>query len=163
MEISDLDRLIAIEAVKRLKSRRDRALDTKDWATFRSLHAPEHESANDGFASWKGRDTLVERSMALLSGMTTVHQCHTPDIVIDAPDRASAVWYLEDQLYWTQDDEEHWIHGFGFYHERSERRDGEWVFTHRRLQRTLLFASPGAEHPAIAGAKAAGVFRAGHR
>lgn len=159
MEISPLDRLIAIEAVKQLKSRRDRALDSKDWETYRALHAPDHESANDGFTSWKGRDELVNQSRTLLAGMSTVHQSHTPDIVIELDGRASAVWYLEDQLYWTADGQEHWIRGFGFYHERCEPRDGEWVFTYRRLERTLLFSSPGAEHPAITGAKNAGVFR----
>jgi hypothetical protein len=91
--------------------------------------------------------------------MSTVHQSHTPDITIETPTTASAVWYLEDQLYWRDADREHWIRGFGYYHERCVRIDGDWVFNYRRLERTLLIASPGADHPAITAARLSGVYR----
>ena len=156
---TELDRLIAIQDILQLKARRDRALDRKDWRGYAELHAPDHESANDGFESWIGRESLVKHASAALDGVATVHHSHTPDISLTSPDAATAIWYLEDQLYWNTNGVEHWARGFGFYHERCERRDGVWLFTYRRLERTLLISSPGAEHPAITGAKAAGVHR----
>ena len=42
-EVSDLERLIAIEDIKQLKSRRDRSVDLKDWDTYTALHSPDHE------------------------------------------------------------------------------------------------------------------------
>ena len=44
-----------------------------------------------------------------------------------------------------QGDEDHWAHGYGFYHETCEKRDGEWLFTFRSLKRTHLMTSPGAK------------------
>jgi hypothetical protein len=51
---------------------------------------------------------------------------------------------MEDNLYWMQGDEEHWLHGYGFYHETVEKRDGVWLFTARSLKRTRRATSPGA-------------------
>lgn len=58
-EMTDIERLIALEDLKRLKSRRDRAVDMKDWATFEALHAPEHRSHNDGYPPWNSAAELV--------------------------------------------------------------------------------------------------------
>jgi hypothetical protein len=54
---------------------------------------------------------------------------------------------MEDNLYWKQGDEEHWLRGFGFYHEVYEKQDGKWVFTWRRLERLKVLTSPGAVFP----------------
>jgi hypothetical protein len=51
---------------------------------------------------------------------------------------------MEDNLYWMQGDQEHWLHGFGFYHETYEKRNGQWVFTTRKLKRITVKMSPGA-------------------
>jgi hypothetical protein len=40
-EMSELEQLVAIEEIKRLKARRDRAVDTKDWKLYESLHAAD--------------------------------------------------------------------------------------------------------------------------
>ena len=37
-----------------------------------------------------------------------------------------------------------WLHGFGFYHEANGKRNGECVFTTRRLKRICVKMSPGA-------------------
>jgi hypothetical protein len=48
-DLSDLECLVAIEAIKQLKSRRDRAVDMKDWKALVALHAPDHQSFVEGF------------------------------------------------------------------------------------------------------------------
>ena len=41
--------IVAIEEIKLLKSRRDRACDTKDWDLYRALHADELDPPTDSF------------------------------------------------------------------------------------------------------------------
>lgn len=142
--MSDIERLVAIADIQRLKARRDHALDKKDWETYAAVHAPDHYSHHDGHERWGSPQEVIENLKAMLDGVTTVHQSHTPDISFETPDKAIGIWSMEDNLYWMQGDEEHWLHGFGFYHEEYQRRNGQWLFTYRRLERIRVMTSPGA-------------------
>ncbi|CAN7599560.1 nuclear transport factor 2 family protein [Phenylobacterium sp. LjRoot219] len=142
--MSDLERLLAIEDIKLLKARRDRAVDTKDFETYYALHAPDHVSHNDGFDRWNNRDEMIVNVRRLMADNISVHHSHTPDITFDSPSRAVGIWGMEDNIFWRQDGEEHWLQGFGFYHETYEKRDGVWVFTSRQLKRTHVRTSAGA-------------------
>lgn len=141
--IDPIEQLIAIEDIKILKARRDRALDTKDWVTYEALHAPDHQSRTDGFPSWNLTET-IENVRALLQHVDTAHHSHTPEITFSSPTHAEAIWGMEDMLYWNQGEEEHWLHGCGYYFETYEKRDGRWLFTSRRVRRNHLRSSPGA-------------------
>lgn len=143
-ELSDLQRLIELEAIRHLKARRIRALDTKDWATYEALHAPDHYSHNDGEQRWDGARANTARVAALLDDCVTVHHAHTPEINLTSPTSATGVWAMEDYIYWTQADGDHSLHGFGFYHETYEKRGGQWLFTSRQLKRTKVITTPGA-------------------
>ncbi len=142
--MSDVERLAAIEEIRRLKARRDHALDRKDWVTYAAVHAPDHVSHNDGHEVQNSPQHVIEGLKAALDGVTTCHQSHTPEITFEGPGKVSVVWSMEDNLWWKQDDGDHWLHGFGFYHEKCEKRDGEWLFTYRRLERIRVMTSPGA-------------------
>ena len=145
--MSDIERLIAIEEIKQLKARRDHAVDRKDWATLESLHAPDHQSHVDGFPPWTTAAEMMANIRAGMEGVTSVHHSHTPAITFDSPVKAHGTWAMEDNLYWKQGDEEHWLRGFGFYEETYEKRDGRWLFTWRRLRRLKVLMSPGAVFP----------------
>lgn len=143
-EMTDIERLLAIEDIKLLKARRDRAVDTKDWDTYLSLHAPDHQSHNDGFPAWTSADEMIANVRRILADTRiTAHHSHTPEITFESPTMAKGIWAMEDHIFWQQNGEDHWLHGFGFYHETYEIRDGHWVFTRRRLQRTHVQTSPG--------------------
>ncbi len=133
--MNDLERLIAIEEIKNLKARRDYAVDTKDWATYEALHAPEHFSHNEGEERRDGARANTEWVAARMANLTSVHHSHTPNITFQSPTSATATWGMEDNIFWTEDGTEHWMQGFGFYHETYEKRDGQWLFTSRRLKR----------------------------
>ena len=47
--LTGIEKLKAIEEIKLLKARRDRAADTKDWALYEALHAPDHVSENGDY------------------------------------------------------------------------------------------------------------------
>jgi hypothetical protein len=145
--MTDIERLIALSEIQHLKARRDHALDLKDWDTYLALHAPDHVSnhgAQDGGAMGSAAD-VVRKLSVTLDGVTTAHHSHTPNITFESPTKAKCIWSMEDNLYWTQGDGEHWLHGYGFYHETVELRDGQWLFTARSLKRTRVATSPGAK------------------
>lgn len=136
-EMSQLDRLKAVQAIEHLKARRDYAVDTKDWDTYLALHAPDHQSINDGFDPWLTAQQMIVAVRALLDETrTSVHHSHTAELTFLTPDKALGIWPMEDEIFWDADGETHWLHGFGFYHETYEKRDGEWLFTSRKLKRT---------------------------
>lgn len=145
-EMTDLERLLAMEEIKLLKARRDRAVDTKDWDTYLALHAPDHESHNDGFPPWRSAEEMISNVRKNLDETrTTVHHSHTPEITFETPDRARGIWGMEDYIFWQEGTEQHWLHGFGFYHETYEKRDGTWLFTRRQLKRTHVLTSSRAD------------------
>jgi hypothetical protein len=145
-ELTDVQRLVEIEAIKRLKALQSRAIDTKDWATYEAVHAPEHISYVDGPEPWVGAKENTERLAKLhaAKGLETVHQANSPEIELTSPTTATGVWAMECYMYWMQGAEQHRIHAFGFYHETYEKRAGRWLFTSRRLERTKVLTTPGA-------------------
>lgn len=143
--MTDIEWLVALEQIKLLKARRDRAVDTKDWDTYLSLHAPEHVSHNEGFPRWNSAAEMIAAVPKLLGpDKISVHHSHTPEITFTSPTAASGIWAMEDMIFWKQGEEEHWLHGYGFYHEDYVKRDGQWLFISRRLKRTHVTTSAGA-------------------
>lgn len=145
MALTDLDRLIAIEDIKLLKARRIRAMDEKRWADYEALHAPDHVS--DAYANGPavGAKENTEKLAQVLSGITSVHHAHTPEIEFTSNETATGIWAMEDQLFWKQGDEDHWLHGYGHYHEKYRRDAGSWRFVYRKLTRLRVDISPGAK------------------
>lgn len=144
--MSGVEQLLAIEEIKRLKAQRDRAADTKDWDLYLSLHAPDHVSDNEGFPRWESAQEMIDNVSRLMGDhVTTVHHSHTPEITFESPGKARGVWGMEDLIF-DAESGELLIHGFGFYHETYEQRNGRWLFTNRRLKRTLVREKPEA-HP----------------
>jgi SnoaL-like domain len=145
MEImSDIERLVALEEIKLLKARRDRAVDTKDWETYEALHAPDHYSHNEGFERWNSAAEMIANVKKLMADVVSVHHSHTPQITFESPTKATGIWGMEDNIFWKQGQEDHWLQGFGFYHETYEKRGRKWVFTSRQLKRLHVRTSPGA-------------------
>ena len=141
-EMSDLERLVALEEIKNLKARRDRAVDTKDWDLYLSLHAPEHVSNNDGFDRWNNAAEMIENVKRFLpEGKVSVHHSHSPEITFESPTKAKGIWGMEDNIYWGEGGKRYWLQGAGFYHETYEKQKGRWVFTSRSLKRTYVRTS----------------------
>jgi hypothetical protein len=136
--MTELEELTAREEIKLLKARRDRAADTKDWDLYLSLHAPDHVSHNEGFPRWGSAQEMIDNVSKLMGDhRTTVHHSHTPEITFESDSEAKGIWAMEDMIF-DAASQEMVLHGFGFYHETYEKRDGRWLFTSRRLKRTLV-------------------------
>ena len=144
--MSDIERLVALEQITRMKARRDHAVDRKDWDTYAALHSDDYVAMSIGTEPIVGGRAAAAQLAVQMAGVTTVHHCHTPVITFQDRDNATGVWAMEDNLFWLRGGEKQWLRGFGFYHETYRREaDGEWRFTYRRLERTHAETSPGAQ------------------
>ena len=148
--MTELEMLTAILDIQSLKARRLRAMDEKRWDDYEALHAQDHVSETYAAGPAVGARMNAQRIASVLDGVTSIHHAHSPHIVIHSPDSASGVWAMEDRLYWTEDGQEHWLHGFGHYHERYRKGPEGWQFVRRKLTRIRVERSSGATRFAAA-------------
>lgn len=148
MSILQIQTLVSIEEIRNLKARRIRAMDEKRWSDYEAMHAPDHVSETYGGTSVVGARANTEKLAQVLEGVTSVHHAHTPEITIISETSATGIWAMEDMLFWKQGEEDHWLHGYGHYHERYRKDGDRWLFVHRRLTRLRVDMSPGA-NPAL--------------
>jgi hypothetical protein len=146
-DISAIERLKALDEIRLLKARRDRAADTKDWTLYESLHAPDHRSENGDYGTWYSAAEMIKNVRKSMENLTTLHHSHTPEIEFDSPARARGIWAMTGLSVWRQGEEEHWFRAFGHYFETYERRNGIWLFTSRRVHYHHTSRSPGAIFP----------------
>jgi ketosteroid isomerase-like protein len=143
--MTDIERLIELQAIHDLKGRRDHAVDRKDWDTYASLHTDDYVAMSIGDRPIVGGRAAADQLAVQLENVTTVHHCHTPVIEFQDRNNATGVWAMEDNLFWFRNGEKQWLRGFGFYHETYVKgEDGQWRFSYRRLERTHAETSPGA-------------------
>lgn len=145
--LTGIAKLKALEEIWLLDARRDRAADTKDWALYESLHAPDHISENGDYGRWTSAAEMIANVQKSMAGLITLHHSHTPEIEFESTTRAKCIRAMEGMSFWQQDGQDHWFQAFGHYHETCEHRDGRWLFTSRRLQYYFTRRSPGAIFP----------------
>jgi hypothetical protein len=145
--VTGIEKLQALEAIRLLKARRDRAADTKDWALYESLHASDHRSINGDYPPWSTAAEMIANISRVMAGLTTLHHSHTPEIEFDTPTRARGIWAMKGLSLWKQGADDHWFLAFGHYHETYEQRDGKWLFTSREVRYYHTIKSLGAIFP----------------
>lgn len=152
--MTERERLIAIEDIKRLVAKRIRTMDTKNWVEYDTCHAPD--ATLDSFGTLpdrhkpagsiaRGKDQILDMIKKVVDGkvkLTTVHHAHTPEIEITSPTTANGIWAMEDLLWWRNGDKEEHLHGWGHYHEIYVKIDGAWLIQSRVLTRLRVDATP---------------------
>jgi len=119
------DAMQDVEAIKRLKARYFRTLDTQDWAALRAVFADDVvvDVSSSGGGVVRGADAFMTGLRQALQDVVTVHHGHMPEIELTSPTTATGVWAMQDLLRWPDGRE---LRGYGHYHETYERIDGEW-------------------------------------
>ena len=146
-QMSELERLLALNEIEELMAQRVRAADTKDWVLYEALHVPDYRAEHDDQQPWTSAAEMMANVRKIMDPMTTVHHAHTPQIDFESPVRAKGVWAMKGFSGWKQGTEDHWAVAFGHYFETYERRDAVWLFTSRRLTYHHTMRSPGAVFP----------------
>jgi hypothetical protein len=132
--MDDAGTLLEIEAIKQLKARYCRLLDTKDWQAWRALFADDFlsDTSKAGGKVILGADEFVAFTRKGLRSQATVHQVHAPEIELTSPTTARGVWALEDVVRFGPGVN---LRGYGHYTETYEKVDGQWLFTSSALTR----------------------------
>ena len=132
-----------LEAIRQLKARYFRFLDTKDWDGFRTVFAPDvHvDVSTDGGGTFDGLDAFLEFLVPTLTGVVTVHHGHMPEITLTSPSTATGIWALQDMLIWPDGNR---MHGYGHYHDAYAKIDASWLIGASTLTRLHIdFSPPG--------------------
>jgi len=139
--MNDIERLIAIEEIKRLKARYFYAFDNKDWAMWREQVFAPHgrlEVPERGFAI-EGLDAMIPWLIEQAADQVSIHHGHTPDIEILSVTTAKGLWAMEDRIWRSKEhplgDGIAFLHGFGHYHETYVKLECGWRIESTRLTR----------------------------
>jgi hypothetical protein len=127
-----------IEAIKRLKYKYLRCLDTKQWDEMATTFAPDATTDySDGELKFSGRDAIMkflrESAMGGPEGLIGVHQVHHPEIELTSPFTATGTWALYNYL--LHKTENTGLRICAYYHDEYIKIDGRWMIKATGYQR----------------------------
>lgn len=125
---AEVDRLVAVQEIERLKARFMRCIDTKDLVCLRDeVFAPGAEIRFEGAdydivaAGWTQIEQFYQG--AFTQTKFGMHHAHTPEIEIDG-ETARGRWYLHDVFVNLEDGTT--LQGSALYDESYAKLDGGW-------------------------------------
>lgn len=132
--MDDAAALMEIEAIKQLKARYCRYLDTKDWSAWRGIFVDDFlsDTSQAGGKVIRGADEFVAFTRKGVGQRATAHQVHAPEIELTSATTARGVWALEDVVRLGPGVN---LRGYGHYHETYEKSDGQWRISSSKLTR----------------------------
>jgi 3-hydroxyisobutyrate dehydrogenase-like beta-hydroxyacid dehydrogenase/ketosteroid isomerase-like protein len=125
-----------IEAIKQLKARYFRLLDTKDWDGFADLFTDDCQHllpTDDPRPLVPNAQYLVDIRRTLEHAIT-VHHGHMPEIELTGPGEAKGTWAMTDDVEIPREGEPPMrLKGAGHYHETYRKcDDGKWRISSKR-------------------------------
>ena len=126
-----------VEAIKQLKARYFRTMDTKDWDGMRQVFTDDVvvDTTDSGGGVVTGGDAFLEFLRQTLADTVTVHHGHMPEIEVTSPTTATGIWALHDVIVWPDGTR---LDGDGHYHETYERVGGAWQIKTSTLTRLRM-------------------------
>ena len=126
------------DAIKSVKYRYLRALDTKNWDEFADTLTEDivgdYGSSMGSEHHFTNRDELVAFMRESLGpNVISEHRVTHPEIVVDG-DEAAVTWYLQDRVIVA--DFNFMLIGAAFYHDRYRRTVDGWKISATSYQRT---------------------------
>jgi len=135
-------RLEAIEAIRNLKARYFRLMDTKAWDELAAVFTRDMRVVTPDGRVWMEGGANYAASLKFgLEHAVSCHQGLTAEIEVVDDDHASGIWAMQDVIEWTdKHPREGWksITGRGHYHETYSREDGQWRIASLTLTRLRL-------------------------
>lgn len=145
---SPIDTLLALEAIRTLKARYFRYMDTHDWeglaqtfavdCAFDPHGALEENPDRTGTEPIRGREAAVAYIRAGIAPIASAHFGHMPEIEILSDTEATGIWSLADVLRTPSGEPFAVFRGYGHYHETYTRADGTWRIASLRITRMLV-------------------------
>lgn len=142
--MNDIERLLAIEEIKQVKSRYFRCIDTKDWEGYRAVFCDDvlfdvsEDVPEGGIVTGAEAATAIARRF-LSAAVVSVHHGHCPEIEILSATTAKGIWAMEDRLRWGPGSEYpgQTLHGMGHYAETYEKTAQGWRIKTMKLTRLV--------------------------
>jgi hypothetical protein len=132
-----------IEAIKQLKARYFRLLDTKQWDDWRLQFCDD--CVFDGTSSpFPDADAFVAGVSSNHAKTRTVHHGHMPEIHLTSATTARGIWSMMDYVTWPPDaplkrsvltDDMYGFLGYGYYQEEYRKDADGWKISWLRLTR----------------------------
>jgi hypothetical protein len=127
-----------IEAIKQVKYRYLRAMDTKHWDDFADTMTEDivgaYGSSLGKELHFDNRADLVEYLSSVMgAGVVTEHRVTHPEITVTG-DTASAIWYLQDRVIVAEYN--FMLIGAAFYRDQYRRTPQGWRISHTGYDRT---------------------------
>lgn len=137
------ERWLEVEAIKQLKARYFRLMDTKQWEAFGEVFTEDAtlQATPDPDEVFSGREEIVRRVSGHLADAVTVHHGHMPEIELTGDDCATGIWAMFDFVELPT----LVLRGHGHYHEEYRRSGGTWRIRRSRLTRLHLDIRPRAQ------------------
>jgi hypothetical protein len=112
-----------IEAIKQLKARYFRCMDTKAWDDMEQVFAPDVsiDMEREGGGMHSDRGSFMTMLRSAIGEVVTVHHGHTPEITLTSGTTATGIWAMEDHLWFPEGSPLQHVHGYGHYHESYEK------------------------------------------
>src|SRR5262245_21263111 len=135
----DAATLAEIEAIKQLKARYFRLMDTKQWDAWREIFTDDFTAEVHGGAMHEpirfgSRDEMIATNRKMLTAeVPTVHHGHMPEITVTGPDSATGIWAMMDIVKLGAG-----FRGYGHCHEEYVKRGGAWRIRRLRLTRLAM-------------------------
>lgn len=133
-----------VAAIKAVKYRYLRALDTKDWVTFADTLTPD-ATGTYGKLDLRSRAEIVEFMTTNMGpGLISEHRVAHPEIDVDG-DVATGRWYLQDKVIVAE--MKFMLVGAAFYTDTYRRTDAGWRISSTGYDRTYELTIPLSELP----------------
>lgn len=158
------DELLAIEAIKRVKSRYAYSADCHDWEQFVSVFTPDavfdesdfpaprrpfsQERVPDDIVSYLesfssavewpliGRDAILAQHLRVPPQHMMAHHLLNPEVDLTSETTAAAMFRFESHHWFPQGGPVQYMHNFGAYHETYVKLDdGRWYIKTLKLER----------------------------
>jgi ketosteroid isomerase-like protein len=139
------DRWQDVEAIKALKARYFRFMDTKAWPELLALFSPDATIAfpDDLGREFPDANSFVEMAAELMANVTSIHMGYMPEITLNDDGTADAIWGMSDDLDAPAGMPQSGgkpirMRGAGHYHEHYIQEDGHWKIKRMTLSRLRL-------------------------
>ncbi|MBO0836163.1 MAG: nuclear transport factor 2 family protein [Actinobacteria bacterium] len=142
--MTELERLIAVDELQRLKALYCRYADAKAWPELGQLFTPNGEAR---FYDPGGRLVFAASSPDIgtavgdrIGAAQPIHHIFSNELTVWSPTEAEGLWAMEDLVVFPDGVPGPFrkMHGFGHYHETYERHGGRWLIRSLALTRLRI-------------------------
>lgn len=144
-----IEKLVAIEEIRQLKSRYFRFIDTQDWDSMADVFCRDAVFDGTGIFHFtplggkpigptgpivRGRDSIMDWIRDGFADQTSVHHGHGHEVTVESDGDAHGIVAMEDIIR-DASRTKTLLRGFGHYTERYRFEEGEWRILESKLTR----------------------------